>query len=109
MLIPVTHRVIIKQEKLEEIDPTYIKMKALGFERASHEDTTRAQAGVDKGKIVSFGPTAFRDFETDVPFKVGDLVAFAKYSGKTVTDPDDGLEYVCLNDEDIVCLIKETK
>jgi co-chaperonin GroES (HSP10) len=35
-------------------------------------------------------------------------VAFAKYSGKTVKDPDDHQDYMVLNDEDIVCVIKES-
>lgn len=105
MITPLLHYVIVKQEKLEEVDKTYLRAKAAGILIADHEDNKRAQAGVDKGVVVSLGPTAYRDYNVDPPIKPGDFVAFAKYSGKVITDPDDELDYVLLNDQDIVCVI----
>jgi len=105
MINPLLHYVIVKQEKLEEVDKTYLRAKAAGILIAEHEDNKRAQAGVDKGVVVSLGPTAYRDYNVDPPIKPGDFVAFAKYSGKVITDPDDELDYVLLNDQYIVCVI----
>ena len=107
MIIPVTHRVVIKQLQLEATRAEYKRANAMGLIIPETEDKMRAQAGVDQGTIMSFGPTAFRDFETEVPFKVGDFVAFAKYSGKVITDPEDNVEYVVINDEDIIAVIKD--
>ena len=106
MIEVILHRVLVKQEQLKDVDPTYIRAKAAGFIIPEHEETKRAQAGVDKGTIVALGSTAFRDFNVDSPIKVGDVVAFAKFSGKVITDPEDGLDYVALNDEDIVAIIR---
>lgn len=107
MIVPVTHRIIVKADKLEETDATFVKAKSMGIVIPEHEDRKRAQAGVDKGRVVSIGPTAFEDFHTPCPFAVGDYVAFARFAGKLVTDPFTDEEYVALNDEDIVCIFKQ--
>jgi co-chaperonin GroES (HSP10) len=106
MIVPLLHRIIVKQHKLEEVDQTLKRARAAGIVIADHADTKRAQAGVDKGVVVAIGPTAYRDFQTDVPIKVGDTVAFAKFSGKVIEDPETSEEYVALNDEDVVAILK---
>ena len=105
MITPLLHRIVVKQEKLEEVDKTYLRARAAGIVIADHEDNKRAQAGVDKGTVIALGETAYRDYNVSPPVKPGDFVAFAKYSGKVVTDPDTEEDYVLLNDEDIVCVI----
>ena len=106
MITPLLHRIIVKQHKLHDTAKEYKMAAKVGIIIPEHEDNKRAQAGVDKGTIVSIGPTAYRDFGlTDVPIKVGDVVAFARFSGKTIVDPKDEEEYVALNDEDIVAIL----
>ena len=105
MIKPLLHRIIVKQQKLNEAHKEYQRAEAMGIIIPEHEDNKRAQAGVDKGTVVALGPTAYRDFNTDVPVKVGDVVAFARYSGKTIVDPKDDEEYVALNDEDLVAIL----
>ena len=105
MIVPTLHRIIVKQQKLNEAHKEYQKAEALGIIIPEHEDNKRAQAGVDKGTVVSIGPTAYRDYNVDVPIKVGDVIAFARYSGKTIVDPVDEEEYVALNDEDVVAIL----
>ena len=109
MIIPAIHRIVVKQRQLEATRQEYKRAQSMGLIIPETEDKRRAQAGVDQGTVVAIGPTAFKDFDTEVPCKVGDFIAFAKYSGKIVTDPDDNEEYVIINDEDVVALIKETK
>lgn len=106
MIKPLLHRIIVKQQKLEEVDQTLKRARAAGIVIADHADTTRAQAGVDKGVVIAIGPTAYRDFNTETPIQIGDVVVFAKFSGKVIQDPEDEEEYVALNDEDIVAIIK---
>lgn len=105
MITPLLHRIIVKQQKLNEAHKEYKRAEAIGLIIPDHEDSKRAQAGVDKGVIVAIGPTAYRDFNTDVPIKVGDTVAFARFSGKVIVDPKDDEEYVALNDEDVVAIL----
>lgn len=107
MIIPTVHRIIVKADKLEETDKNFIKAKQLGIVIPEHDDRKRAQAGVDKGVVVSIGPTAYRDFGTECPLKEGDYVAWARFGGKIIIDPHTEEEFVALNDEDIVCIFKE--
>jgi len=109
MITPILHRILVKQFKLDETNKDYQRAKALGIMIADHEDNKRAQAGVDQGTVVAMGPTAYRDFNVEPPIKVGDTVAFARFSGKMVVDPEDDEEYVALNDEDIVVVITGAK
>lgn len=113
MIIPCGHRVVVKQEKLEDVDPAYKKAAKVGIVIADTDDKKREQAGLDKGIVISIGPGAFVEFNRNQDLSgpwcaVGDKVAFAKYSGKTVVDPDDQESYMVLNDEDIVCVIRES-
>jgi co-chaperonin GroES (HSP10) len=107
MIIPTLHRILVKADKLEEVDKTHQQAKKLGIVIPEHEDKKRAQAGVDTGTVVSLGPTAFRDFNADSPIKEGDYIAYARFAGKIITDPRTEEEYVILNDEDVVCIFKE--
>jgi len=105
MITILTHRILIKQDKLEDANQDYVKMKSLGLVLAETEDRKRAQAGVDTGTVVAIGPLAFRDFGCDVPpIVVGDKIAYARFSGKFITDPAVNEEFVALNDEDVICV-----
>lgn len=113
MIIPCGHRIVIKQEKLEDVDQFYKRATKVGIVIADTDEKRREQAGLDKGTVISIGPGAFVEFnrnqDLDEPWcRVGDKVAFAKYSGKTVVDPDNHESYMVINDEDIVCVIRET-
>lgn len=105
MIIPTLHRILVKADRLEEVDKTHVQAKKLGLVIPDHDDKKRAQAGVDKGTVISIGPTAFRDFNAESPIKVGDYVAYARFAGKIIDDPETEEDFVLLNDEDIVCLI----
>lgn len=106
MIIPALHRILIKQDKLEEADEVYVRAKKAGIQIAPTDDNKRAQASVDTGTVVAIGDTAFRDFGTTSPVSPGDKIAYARFSGKFVKDPSDGEEYVVLNDEDVVAIFK---
>lgn len=107
MIIPAGHRVVVKQEKYDDHDEVFASARKAGLEIVKDRET-RYQASVDKGTIVSIGPTAWKDFGGVNWANVGDVVVFAKNAGKTVEDPQDKqTPYVVLNDEDIVAVIKE--
>ena len=57
MIIPVLHRILIKQDKLEESNKDYLKMKQMGLVMPDLDDKKRAQASVDTGIVVLVGPT----------------------------------------------------
>ena len=106
MIIPVGHRVLVKQEKYDEHDEVFASAKRAGLEIVK-DGQIRYQASVDKGVIVNIGNTAWKDFGGEPWAKVGDTVVFAKQAGKSIEDPEDkNTPYVVLNDEDIVAVIK---
>lgn len=102
---PLLHRILVKQDKLDETNQDYKRAKEIGIIIAEHADNKRAQAGVDTGTVVAIGDTAYKDFGVSPPVKIGDSIAFAKFSGKTIMDPKDQQEYVALNDEDLVAVL----
>lgn len=104
MITPVLHRVLIKPKTLEEANPTYKKMSELGLAIPQHTDTRREEKAVEIGTIVAMGDTCFKDFGTTVIPHIGDLVYYAKYSGKEVKDVD-GTEYLLTNDDDICAIL----
>jgi co-chaperonin GroES (HSP10) len=104
MIIPTLHRILVKADKLEEVDKTRVKAKQLGIVIPEMDEHKRAQAGVDRGTVVTIGPTAFRDFNAESPIKEGDYVAYARFAGKIIDDPYTDEQYVLLNDEDVVCV-----
>ena len=106
MIIPTLHRILIKQDKLEETSEDHKRAKAMGLILTETEDKKRAQAGVDTGTVITIGKTAFRDFGTTSPIVEGDKIAYARFSGKFVKDPATSEEYVLLNDEDVVAILK---
>lgn len=107
-IIPCGHRIVVRPVKLEDVDDLYRRAKSAGIELASDKDVLREQMSVDRGFVEAIGPSAFRDFNAETPWcAVGDIVAFAKYSGKAVKDLDTEDSYIVLNDEDIVCILKK--
>lgn len=102
---PVLHRIIVKQDVLEDKDPHFAKAKAAGI-ITDFRERDREQAAIDTGTVLAIGETAFLDFKvSSVPIKVGDTVVYARYAGKVITDPEDNQKYVALNDEDVVAII----
>lgn len=106
MIVPALHRILIKQDKLEEVDEVYIRARKAGLEIANTDSNLRAQASVDTGTVIAIGDTAFRDFGTTSPIVEGDRIAYARFSGKFVKDPTTEEEFVLLNDEDVVAIFK---
>jgi len=107
MIEPLLHRILVKPEKFEDFSKEHKKLREIGLVVPEMEELKRAQAAVDRGKVAAIGPTAYRDFNVDCPIKVGDVVNYAKFAGKIMEDPQTGEQYICLNDEDIICVIKD--
>lgn len=106
MIKPILHRILVKQDDLAEKDKHFKKAQDLGIQIVGSE-LEREQAAVDTGKVVDFGETVFRDFNTENPLKIGDTIVYARYAGKVIVDPADEVKYVALNDEDVIAIIKE--
>ena len=114
--IPLGHRVLIKRMTIEERDEAFKSAKKAGLVFAETDDYKRRESGVDRGKVISVGVDAFKEYHRNAhgnldrfePWcKPGDYVAFAKYSAMSIKDGEE--EFLVLNDADLVCIIEEPK
>lgn len=102
---PVGCLVLVTFEEIDDIDPTFKRMKAGGFVIPETEDKNRKQASMDKGVIVAVGEGA--NFLMTNPPKVGDYIGYARHAGKIITDMDNPEQkYIIINDEDVQCIYK---
>jgi co-chaperonin GroES (HSP10) len=103
---PVLHRILVKPDTIEDVDPVYARAKAAGLVTDFNE-RDREQAAVDTGVVIDMGPTVFRDFGVENTLKVGDRVVYARYGGKSITHPETKVKYVALNDEDVIAIFSQ--
>ena len=87
-------RVIVKPDDIEEVtDAGIIIMNDKQMERASRI----------RGTLVSIGADCW--FGQDCKMEIGDRVIYARHSGRSMMDEVTGLDYVILNDLDLICKI----
>jgi len=95
--------ILVKPEDVTETDDMYRRAKAAGLQL---EISKKEQKAVEFGKVVSIGPTAFKDYGRGPDIlSIGDKISFARYAGKTIKDGE--TEYLILNDEDILAVVTE--
>ena len=99
MIVPAGHRVLVKVEETE-------KVTAGGIIIADTIADRNTEANIF-GELVAIGDTAWQAFDRGEPWaEVGDRVAFAKYGGYIIEDPNTKEKFRILNDEDITAIIR---
>lgn len=94
-------RILVKPLELEEMDPVVARAKALGI--TFEKDERKAKTATEKGVLLQVGPKASPEYMEGAV--VGDTIGFTKFGGKFVKDGE--IEYLIINDEDIICVFKE--
>ncbi len=97
------HHILIKPDKVEDIDNVVRSARAAGIEVKLDK---REQKAVEYGTVVQVGPIAFIAFglSPDI-LKEGQRISFAKYAGKEIKYKDE--TYLLINDEDCLLEIEE--
>jgi co-chaperonin GroES (HSP10) len=97
------HRVLVKPRTLADTDNVFASAAAAGIKWAEKTEIQESSI-IDTGTVVEIGPTAFEDYGgADKWCNVGDLISYARYGGKTVSDPDDkDTKWLIINDEDVI-------
>jgi co-chaperonin GroES (HSP10) len=105
---PAGNKILIKRDKVEDHDPTYKAVKMAGLVIPETEDHLRRQAGMDRGKVMALGPTAFKDpYFLDTRWcEVGDFIVFPQYSGKALKNYDTDEDFIIINDADVVAILR---
>ena len=60
----------------------------------------------EEGVVLSLGKSVFYDTDGE-DLKAGDLIAFARYAGKSLVKYEDGHELRAIRDIDVLCVIEE--
>lgn len=99
MIEPAGHRVLVKVEEAEEVTAGGIIVPSTTKDRNTEANIF--------GTIVAVGQNAWKAFDDGHAWAgVGDRVAFAKYGGFVIEDPDTKEKFRLLNDEDITAVIR---
>ena len=98
MIVPAGHRVSVRVDEAEKVTKG-------GIIIADTIADKQTEANIF-GTVVAVGDTAWKDFGGRSWAVVGDRVAFAKYGGFVIQDPDSGEKFRLLNDEDITAVIR---
>lgn len=105
-ILPAGHHVLVRPQKLEEVDKAYASAQRAGIQLLDSEKR-KEQIAVSKGMVLAIGPTAYKDFQDGVPWcHVGDLVAYARHGGMYIKDNKTEEDLLLLNDSDIVAILK---
>ena len=104
-------RILVKQDKLEDINPLFKAAKAAGIAlpEASRE-VKLEQRALDRGTVLQIGLLAWEDWGDSAPWcAVGDKVLYARHAGKIIKEQEgeDAEEFVILNDEDIIAVLED--
>lgn len=97
----VAHRVVILPDPIEEVS-------AGGIVVVTGDNIRLEKNAQVVGTILDIGPdawTAFKPSQKHAGLKKGDKVFYAKYAGKWLPKPFDGL--LVVNDEDIVAKVED--
>ena len=98
MIVPLLHTVLIKPDEVETKTASGIVIPDMV--------TDKERKAMEYGTVVTVGPRAFIDYGRDPTIlKGGDRVSYARYSGKVIKDTD-GIEYVLVNDIDILAKVE---
>lgn len=96
-------RLLIKPFTITEQHKDYARAKAAGIVLPEMSER-KEQINVDKGTVLQIGDKCHEDYVADL--QVGDVIGYAKFGGKFVTDKDDE-QYLIINDEDVICVYKD--
>ena len=100
-LIPAGHRVLIQPDQVQKEHDL-----GNGFKLAIVMNERAEKAAMIIGTIVAVGQNAWKAFDQGDPWaKVGDKVYYSKYAGKFLIDPESGVEYLVINDEDVQAIV----
>lgn len=93
-------RLVIKPDPVEEVTQGGIVLAI---------DKKLEKGATDRGTIVNIGPIAWHAFKPyEGPWaEVGDRIAYVKYAGKWVTDPVDKVDYLIIDDQDVIAIYRE--
>ena len=117
MLTPCGHRVLVKAKDVE------LESEGGIILTANETEKRLEKAGICEGHVVQIGPTAWKAYDKEYSLdehgtytkekptkpwaKIGDRVYYSQYGGKFIVDPTTDIEYVMLNDEDIIGVITD--
>lgn len=106
---PCGHYVLVKPQKLEDVDTVYKSASASGIVLPEASVKNKI-IGVSSGVVVAIGDQAYQEYADGKPWvKVGDVVAYVRHGGMYVDDPENKEIFLLLNDGDIAAVLTSSK
>jgi len=100
-IIPTGHRVLVALKPIEETSKG-------GIVITMEHNREREQRAMTEATVVSLGPNAYKAFDDGKPWcKKGDKVLVTKYCGEDREDPETGMMYRVVNDDDILAILED--
>lgn len=100
-IIPTGHRILVSLKPVEE-------QSSGGIVLTTSVNKDREQKAMTEATVVSFGINAYKAFDDGDPWcKVGDKVLITKYCGEDREDPDTGIVYRVINDDDVLAILED--
>lgn len=99
-------RLLVKPFQIQEHDKVFASALKAGLV-LMEQSKRKEQVNVDKGTVLQVGPGCHPDYVGDL--KEGDVIGFAKFGGKFVQEPNSEDIYLIINDEDVICVFKDTE
>ena len=98
-------RILVKPFKIQEHDKVFDSAKKAGI-ILTEVSERKEQVNIDKGTVLQLGSKCHEDYVGEL--SVGDVIAYAKFGGKFITEPgkEDDI-FLVINDEDVVAIFKE--
>ncbi len=105
MTITVTGcRILVKPFKIQEHDKVFESAKKADI-ILTEVSESKEQINVDKGTVLQIGSKCHEDYVGELA--VGDTIAYAKFGGKFIQEPNSEDVYLIINDEDLLCIFKD--
>ena len=95
-------RILVRPFKLQEQDKMYARAKAAGI-ALPEASQRKEEINVDRGTVLQIGKNCHQDYVEDL--KEGDVIGYAKFGGKFITDPQTDEILLVINDEDVICVL----
>lgn len=99
-------RILVQPLTVEENDEVVRSAKRSGLVLLE-SDERKTRAHMDKGVVLQLGPRCSDEYVAGV--RVGDTIGFTKFGGKFVRDFGSDVDVLVINDEDVICIFKESK
>jgi co-chaperonin GroES (HSP10) len=97
------YRILVKAKEIKRESDGGIILSVEG----TNEDRLE-QNGNQFGTVIDIGHTCWKGGIDETPWcAIGDEIIFAKHAGRFVFDPETDEQFLVMNDDEVICVVRE--